>query len=683
MRKILLVLTALVFMDATMIVAQEYADQPNSPRPSYGISAGVDFNFHNADFIGLPGIPSCCPRFETGTGFGLNCGLYYSFPVNSSFDIYLKAVYTDLSGLLSKTEPVVVSDVNGNATLGEFEHSVDSKISSVGLAPMLSYKLSSNLRLEAGFRLGFLMNKTYEQKEEITKPSFGTYQGTTFRIRNEYSGDIPDASSIEAAVLIGAAYDLPLNKQWTWFLVPEVHYGIGLTPVASGETWNVSAFQCAIGIKWAPRKIIPPPPPIEPPKKAPLPSMPAPPEAPLLDASIVAVALDENGKESSVSTMIVEENLSSRLQPLLTYVFFDENSSKIPERYFEMTEQEKEEYKKNDRALYNLRTMEVYHRILHVIGKRMMRLPQATLTLRGCNTGQGPEENNLELSRKRAESVKKFIVDEWGINPERITVEAKNLPSVPSNVKDPDGLAENRRVEISSNLPQIFESLQIQDTIRNTNPPVIRFKPQVNAKIGIDSWRLVSAQGDQKLKVFSGKGDIPKHLELDLKKEEKTYIPRSDQPYTYKLEVVDNSGKTWESPTQELPVKQLTVEKKIIEMIDDKEIHNFSLISFEFGKADLTQEHQPIIGMAQKRIEDNSIVSIVGMTDRIGEEDYNQKLSERRAYATARALKVNQKFAKGIGEQNPLFDNDLPEGRFYNRVVQIRIETPILYDIMK
>ena len=81
MRKILLVLTALVFMDATMIVAQEYADQPDSPRPSYGISAGVDFNFHNADFIGLPGIPSCCPRFETGTGFGLNCGLYYSFPV--------------------------------------------------------------------------------------------------------------------------------------------------------------------------------------------------------------------------------------------------------------------------------------------------------------------------------------------------------------------------------------------------------------------------------------------------------------------------------------------------------------------------------------------------------------------------------------------------------------------------
>lgn len=682
MRRFLLFFAA-ILLSINVTKAQQYADKPDSPRPSYGIYGAINLNLHSADFIGLPGIPSCCPRYESGSGIGLGGGLYYSFPISETFDIYLKVAYTDLSGLLSRTEPTVVSDRNGNNTIGEFEHSVDAKITSVGLAPMLSYKISNSFRVNAGFRVGSLLSKTYEQKEEINKPSFGTFFGSNSRVRNEESGDIPEAASIEAAILLGASYDLPLNKDWTWFLVPEVHYGLGLTPIASGESWNVNGLQGAIGIKWAPRKIIPPPPPVDPPKKPPMPALPAPPDSPLLDASIIAVSVDENGKESSVSTMVVEENLSSRLQPILNYVFFDENSSRIPQRYFAMNAQEKEEYRRNDRALYNLRTMEVYHRILHVIGKRMSRYPQATLTLVGYNADNGPEAGNISLSKARAESVKKFIVDEWSISPDRIITEARNLPQNPSNVRDPDGMAENRRVEIAANILQIFEPLQIQDTIRVTNPPLIRFKPQVNAKIGIDKWRLVSAQGAQELKVFEGTGEIPKALELDLKKEEKTYIPRSDEPYTYKLEVIDKNGKKWESPSQELPVKQMTILNKIIEMVDDKEVYNFSLISFEFGKADITSEHKPILEMAEKRIEKKSEVTIIGRTDRIGEDDFNQKLSERRAMTVARLLKVNQRNVKGLGKKDPLFDNDLPEGRFYNRVVQVRIETPITYEEFK
>ncbi len=680
MRKFLPLLLIALTAGISALNAQEYADKAEDPRPAYGIFGGLNYNIHSADFIGLPGIPSCCPRYETGSGIGIGGGLFYSFPAGESFDIFVKAVYTGLSGVLSRSEPVVVSDVNGNNVTGEFEHTVDAAISSIGIAPVFSYKLTNNFRLNAGIRLGFLMSKTYEQKEEIIRPNFGTFVGTNSRIRNEYSGDIPDAASIEAAILAGVSYDLPLNKEWTWFLVPEVNYAFGLTPVASDLTWNVSGFGGGIGLKWSPREIIPPPPPVEPPAKAPMPKLPEPPEAPLLDASIIAVSVNEDGSESPVSTMIVEENLSSRLQPILNYVFFDENSVEIPTRYFVMDDEEKESYRRNDKALYNLRTMEVYHRIMHVIGKRMSRYPQARLTLTGYNTNQGPERNNLELSRARAESVKKFIVDEWGIDPEKITVQAKNLPEVPSNQNDPDGIEENRRVEMSANIPQIFEPLQIQDTIRKTNPPVIRFKPRVNAKIGIDKWRLVSSQGEQELKVFEGSGKIPDMLELDLKKEEKKYVPRTDEPYTYKLEVIDNAGKKWESPSQELPVEQKTILKKIIEMIDDKEIYNFSLISFGFGKADLTPEHQPIIEMAKKRIEENSTVQIIGRSDRIGDESVNLRLSERRARTVANALNVSSNTAKGVGEINPPYNNDLPEGRFYNRVVQIRIETPITYE---
>ena len=44
---------------------------------------------------------------------------------------------------------------------------------------------------------------------------------------------------------------------------------------------------------------------------------------------------------------------------------------------------------------------------------------------------------------------------------------------------------------------------------------------------------------------------------------------------------------------------------------------------------------------------------------------------------TARALGIAGASVAGIGEQDPLYDNALPEGRFYNRTVDIVVETPV------
>ncbi len=63
--------------------------------------------------------------------------------------------------------------------------------------------------------------------------------------------------------------------------------------------------------------------------------------------------------------------------------------------------------------------------------------------------------------------------------------------------------------------------------------------------------------------------------------------------------------------------------------------------------------------------------------------DHNKKLSENRARTVARAIEQYAKgryqslTARGVGEDDPLYTNDLPEGRFYNRTVQVLISTPI------
>jgi len=395
-----------------------------------------------------------------------------------------------------------------------------------------------------------------------------------------------------------------------------------------------------------------------------------------LEASIIATSVEENGTESSVATVKVEEFVQNKTHPLLNYVFFEHNSSEIPSRYKTISESAKKDF--SFKQFFQQTTMEVYHNVLNIVGRRMAFYPQAELTLIGCNSNTAEEKNNTELSKARAESVKKYLVENWGIRPERIKVESRNLPSVPSNPTADDGIVENRRVEIETNIPLIFDPMIVLDTLRETNTPTLRFKPVVKSQIGVKSWKMNASQNNRVIKSFAGKGALPQQVDWDLMGEEnQKYIPSSDSPIQYNLEIVDNDGKVWTSDLQTLPVRQMTIQNKIWENVDDYELDEFLMIGFGYNKSDLDGRNKLIADKAKLRIRDNSIIDISGYSDRMGNDDYNKRLSERRAIEVAKYLNVNQKLVKGIGEEILLYNNELPEGRYYSRVVKIIIKTPI------
>jgi outer membrane protein OmpA-like peptidoglycan-associated protein len=72
-------------------------------------------------------------------------------------------------------------------------------------------------------------------------------------------------------------------------------------------------------------------------------------------------------------------------------------------------------------------------------------------------------------------------------------------------------------------------------------------------------------------------------------------------------------------------------------------------------------------------------MNIAGHTDIIGKEDYNIKLSERRASAVYGAMLEtgiavgSQINYEGDGPNNPPYDNNIPEGRALNRTVIITL----------
>jgi outer membrane protein OmpA-like peptidoglycan-associated protein len=103
-------------------------------------------------------------------------------------------------------------------------------------------------------------------------------------------------------------------------------------------------------------------------------------------------------------------------------------------------------------------------------------------------------------------------------------------------------------------------------------------------------------------------------------------------------------------------------------------------ILFDFNSAALRPEsRQTLRDLASnfQRYPDETI-SVEGHTDNVGLIDYNQNLSERRAYSVKDYLVTEgvpsaRVTAVGYGETRPKASNDTPEGRQLNRRVEIHI----------
>lgn len=103
-------------------------------------------------------------------------------------------------------------------------------------------------------------------------------------------------------------------------------------------------------------------------------------------------------------------------------------------------------------------------------------------------------------------------------------------------------------------------------------------------------------------------------------------------------------------------------------------------LQFDFNSASLTLETKSnlkTLSSTLKKYEDTDIV-VEGHTDNIGERDYNQDLSKRRAYSVEDYL-VTQGVGKkrftvnGYGEDQPLNGNDTEAERQNNRRVEVAI----------
>jgi outer membrane protein OmpA-like peptidoglycan-associated protein len=104
------------------------------------------------------------------------------------------------------------------------------------------------------------------------------------------------------------------------------------------------------------------------------------------------------------------------------------------------------------------------------------------------------------------------------------------------------------------------------------------------------------------------------------------------------------------------------------------------IVHFDFDKYNIKKIYVPDLDQHVAYLTSNpsSPVTVEGHTDYIGSDQYNQKLSERRAnsvrkYLIEKGIASSRIQVVGYGEQRPIADNKTPEGRAINRRAEFEV----------
>ena len=399
----------------------------------------------------------------------------------------------------------------------------------------------------------------------------------------------------------------------------------------------------------------------------------------LFDIKVSMTALDEKGTSIRVDTNFAisssENYIFLEEVPLLNKIFFDENSYLIPPRY---------NLKVDSEVDSNKSIIDIYHNTLNIIGQRMSIDTDYTIRLVGCNDNNTEgEKDNLELSISRAESIKKYLIDNWDINDNRIAVEARGLPKYPS-LKESELLKmeENRRVEMYSNDNSLFNSVVNESRLLTSNFEQLRLDATILSSDGIKKYIVLQKINNKIIRDISvntpnginGTYNITEYLPINIQ----DICEDSDMEIILIVTTNLNDTKTnrisfpIKYSTDVLSTTKSNTDSKVKYVHTD--IDKSYLILFDLNNASISNDAMNIIDNIKSEVTPNSQVYIVGYSDINGDEKYNRRLASNRADNIKKAINLSDAVVKYSTNAKP-YDNSLPEGRFYSRAVEVNIST--------
>jgi outer membrane protein OmpA-like peptidoglycan-associated protein len=663
-----IILSALLL---TAMYAPLHAQDAKYTVPSwwFGVAAGPNVNFFNgstqhltADFI-TP-VP-----FHSGIGVGLYAAplIEYHSP-NSRWGVMLQAGYDGRNGSFKQ----VYSPCNCPRDLS-------TDLGYVTIEPSLRFApMKQGLYIYIGPRLAFNVMKSFTFTEK-PNPEFPNQT-----VDPAVNGKLSDVKEVLVSMQVGVGYDIVLShrqKPTQVMLSPFVSFQpyIGQSP-RTIETWTVTTLRAGLALKFGRGRKMP-----EQAIRAVAPTQ--------VVAAAVVIAPHATLIVNSPANIPTEHRVRETF-PLRNYIFFDKGATEISSRYVLLRKDQVNDFSEENLEVRipknlagrNVRQMVVYYNILNIVGDRMQKNPSADITLVGAsdmNTANGEADG-----RNMAESVKRYLVSVWGIDPSRITTVGRNMPKKPSEKPEygATDLAllqeEDRRVYIGSNSASMLMEFK-----SGPSAPLKPVEMNTVLEAPLDSYVSFDVKGDSNdmiapwsLVITDESGAVQNFGPYSV---EKVSLPgksilgtRAQGNFKVTMTGLNSNGKT---VTRDTTIHMVLWTPPVNDMG-----RRYSVI-FEF-------DDSKVIGLYDKYLTEvvapkiplNATVIIHGHTDIIGDEAHNQKLSNDRASdvrsilssALSNSGRTDVKFeVRGFGADINAapFENKFPEERFYNRTVIIDI----------
>lgn len=661
-------LLILFLFQALPIYAQD-ANQADSGTVTMraGVYAGYGLNFLRGSLSAseLPGvIPGTgeCGIFETGDGSGLALGGIFEYHFSPLLAGALRLEYSDRSGelLYNCVDPADTRLPDGSLVTATTEHIADISLGTLGFFPGVQLRpFDMPLTISPGAAILLGLGGDYSLREEIVTPTTAEFVSGG-QVREYGSGSLADGTPLSFGLFGAIGYELKAGENW--MLRPEISAVIPFTDDLATGGIRSTNIRFTLGLTRLFRTE--PGPPAEP--------TPVAVEETLQEDRTVFTAIleSDNGSGWSRSPLLIRRSIpvNTRLVPLLPYLFFENRSAELPERYMRLEAQSRDLFDEENLRSHSI--LDTYSHVLNIVGKRMAEHPDASLTITGTAPDVAEGTPSRSLSQQRARVVQNYLLRTWGIGQNRITVVTRYAPEVPTNPETSEGRAENRRVELSSDHPAIFAPLLFRDTIETEE---------------IGKFRLV-VQGDSQDSIAA--------LPFEVTTTQNSFFydgsatrDSIDGTYGFEFplipEVFGEENDTIIMKLNPEPKSVVFLERELRLPVERDETYlpfiasgEYSLILFDAAKSGLREEHLRTLDTVVGLLPPHSRVDVYGYTDYLGDSLENRELSEQRANRVAEELigRIFNLHARGMGEDTESFSVfGLPEERMYARRVVIRV----------
>lgn len=447
----------------------------------FGVAAGYEFGIplvlnrsDNAPFI--------CDCEGTGVSYNhtISVGMEMLLPRLLTPDIGAAArITTGFAAGRFTSDPYAALDsaVDPDPTQNRFI--VDAGSTHLEAQLLATFRLGEIWSIGLGPAVSYRVGGVFTQKEEIVGPAETTFPTTGSNERIVASGSTLAGPPLVPSVLLRASYRIPLSSGME--LHSDLHGRLDLNAITRDgglRSFSVGAgFSLFFGADQGTSRI---------------------------DTVIVAggptdrftTSLDIFGRDAEGKRVeklhLLRKVIHQRQHAsLLPVVYFERGSSMIPARYVRYTTEETEHFTLDSLAVDDARSH--YYHLLNLIGMRLRADRAATVTLAGSS---GIDEHE-RLATARAEEVRRYLTESWGIAQERIAI--KRATGEGTDRRD-------RSVKIIPSSEKIIDPLRTEWVVRQLDAPAIEIDPRFEGGRGMKRWDISIRQGGLEVARYSSDG---------------------------------------------------------------------------------------------------------------------------------------------------------------------------------